>query len=54
MQVIISANEQILAMAANIKRVVSEDMDEETYWNWIGAVGKDKNENADRVQEIPV
>ena len=42
MQVIISANEQILAMAANIKRVVSEDMDEETYWNWIGAVAKRK------------
>ncbi len=54
MQIIISANEEILAITANTKAAVSEDMEEEAYWNWLRGAGKDENGNTEGLQKIPV
>lgn len=54
MEVIISANQNILAMANNFDGKIDERMSEELYWQWVRGVSKDGLENENRLQEISV
>ena len=47
MEIIISANQNILDMVNNSKIIIDEKMSEELYWQWLNGISKDdiKNEN---------
>lgn len=54
MEIIISANQDILAMVSDTQRNCSENMSEEAYWEWMRGRGKGEIKDEHRVQKIQV
>lgn len=54
MDIIISANQEILAMLKSLEVNVSKEMDEEEYYEWLKSIKKDDIGNENRIQEVSV
>ncbi|MDE7312359.1 MAG: hypothetical protein K2N87_12190 [Eubacterium sp.] len=54
MEIIISANQDILAMVSAPQLDLSKNMSEEAYWEWVLRSGKGEARDESRVQEIQI
>lgn len=54
MEIIISANQNILAMANRSEINIGEDMSEKEFWKWVQGISKEAIEDENRLQEVSI